>query len=149
MPVQKQRAFANGAQSGQCGGFFVGVTSLIVPAVLVDALGSGYGAVAVPFFLKEQPGFQQQMVKKRIDAAVVVEIGVGGCAVNFIDDKVGEVHHNAYGIGQAGKGSFRIRRHGKAHITGSLFQQIGGETLLKIGIHQIILSIGRRYGLYH
>ena len=62
----------------------MGIAALIVPAVLIDALGGGNGYIAVSPALQKKTCLEQKLVNQRIDGAVVVEIGVGRFTVNFI-----------------------------------------------------------------
>ena len=65
--MDKQRAFADGAKPRKRCGLFMGVPPVIVPAVFVDALGSGDRYIFVSRLLQKHSGFQKKRVDKRID----------------------------------------------------------------------------------
>ena len=103
MPVQEQRAFSHAAQPGQNGGFFVGIPSLIIPSVQVDALRSSDSDILPAVSLQKLAGQQGQPVQLGINCAVVMEIGVCRGVINLIDYRVGQADDNGNRIGKAGK----------------------------------------------
>ena len=69
------------------------IPSAVIPAVLVYALGGGYGNIPVSPFFQEHSRSQKQRVNKGVDRPVMAEISMGRSFVNFIDYGVGKLYN--------------------------------------------------------
>jgi hypothetical protein len=111
--VQKQTVVAHIAKTCKGCYFFVGISSAIVPALIVYGLTACHGYIVITVLLQQHTNAQKTMVDKAVYTAVMVEIGVGGFCVNLIDYRIGQAHHNAYRIA---KSPCTVLCVAKAHI---------------------------------
>ena len=72
--VQEKTAFSYSAKSRKRGDFFVGISSAVVPAVLVDALRRTDRDIFVAVFFENKAALKQGSVNKSVDRSVMVKI---------------------------------------------------------------------------
>ena len=65
--MQKKTAFSYSAKSGKRGDFFVGISSAVVPAILIDALRRTDRDIFVAVFFENKAALKQGSVNKGVD----------------------------------------------------------------------------------
>lgn len=72
--VEKKTVFADSSKAGKRSNFFMGISSAIVPTILIHALRCTYRNIFIPVFFKYESALQKRAVDKGVHGSVMVKI---------------------------------------------------------------------------